>query len=91
MYKFQEFYIPERMMGAIDRYVKLGIHPGGFLEAVICNNFSGAVSRADEENMRNLPAYAAYFFNEVPFDCWGSREVMDAWMKEKGGKTWNTT
>ena len=82
MYKFQEFYIPERMMEAIDRYVKQGLYPGGFLSAVIENDLSNAVGRADDENIRNLPAYVAYFYNEAPGGCWGSKKNMKNWMSK---------
>ena len=81
MYQFREFYIPEHMMGGIERYVNQGIPPGDFLRAVICNDLSGAVGRADDENIRNLPAYVAYFYNEAPGTCWGSIAKMVAWME----------
>ena len=84
VYQFRDFYIPLRMMGAIDRYIKHGIPPGDFLTAVICNNLSEAVARADEENMANLPAYVAYFYNEAPGLCWGSRIKMDTWIEFDG-------
>lgn len=79
-YRWAGFYLPPRMMGAIERYVNQGIPPGDFLTAVICNDLFEAVGRADEENMANLPAYVAYFYNEVTGACWGSRERMAAWM-----------
>jgi len=79
-YRFQEFSISPRMMGAIKRYIEHGLEPGGFLTAVICNDLRESVGRADEENMRNLPAFVAYFYNEAPSTCWGSHEKMVAWM-----------
>ena len=85
-YRFQNFYIPLHMMGAIERYVNQGIPPGDFLTAVICNDLFGAVGRADEENMANLPAYVSYFYNEVPNGCCGSKERMAAWVGKFGGK-----
>ena len=81
-YEFKGFYIPERMMGGITRYVEQGIPPGHFLSAVISNDLSEAVSRADEENIKNLPAYIGYLYNEVPSSCWGSPEKMKAWIIE---------
>ena len=81
-YRFQGFYIPPRMMGAIERYVDHGISPGDFLTAVICNDLAGAVGRADEENMANLPAYVSYFYNEVSGECWGSIKKMVAWTEK---------
>ncbi len=84
-YHFQGFRIPRRMMDGIRRYVDQGIPPGDFLQAVICNDLVAAVSRADDENIRNLPAFVGYFYNEVPGPCWGSPQKMEAWI-EKGGK-----
>jgi len=81
-YTFRKFYIPARMMGGIRRYIERGISPGGFLTAVICNNLAEAVARADDENISNLPAYIAYFYNEAPTPCWGNRENMERWVEE---------
>lgn len=83
MYCFQDFYIPERMMPSIKRYVEEGVKPGDFLTAVIENDLSEACGRADDENMRNLPAYAAYFYNETPGGCWGSKLAMTLWIEHK--------
>ncbi len=80
MYTFQDFYIPERMMPGIQRYIEERILPGNFLTAVICNNLKHAVMYADDENIRNLPAYASYFYSKAPIECWGSEEKMKAWI-----------
>jgi hypothetical protein len=80
-YRFRNFYIPERMMPSIERYIKEHIRPGNFLTAVISNNLKEACGLADDENMENLPAYVAYFYNEAPSNCSGSPEKMEAWLK----------
>lgn len=80
-YSYNEYFIPERMMPAIQRYVKNHVKPGAFLQAVIRNDLFDAIGFADEENLKNLPAYAAYFYNETPSDCWGSREKMEKWLQ----------
>lgn len=91
-YTFRKWHIPEHMMGAIERYVEHGFGPGHFLTAVIHNNLKEACARADDENIENLPAYVAYFYNELPAACWGSPETMCAWIekvrnaKPKGGE-----
>jgi len=82
VYFFRGFYIPDRMMQGIERYVKHYVRPGGFLQAVICNDLKESVGRADDTNMRNLPAYVSYFYNEAPGNCWGSLERMEAWLKK---------
>ena len=80
-YHFNEFYIPDRMMPGIKRYIEEKIPPGEFLAAVICNDLQEAVGQADTENMANLPAYVGYFYNEAPSQCWGSKAAMDKWLK----------
>lgn len=84
MYEYSGYVIQDHMLEAIQRYVDYGIPPGGFLTAVICNDFSEAVGRADSTNVANLPAFAAYFYNEVPSDCHGSLELMENWMGHGG-------
>jgi hypothetical protein len=79
-YRFRDFYIPERMMGGIRRYIDQGIPPGDFLTAIICNDLSEAVGRADDENLHNIPAYVSYFYNEAPRTCWHSAAAMEAWI-----------
>lgn len=82
-YQFRQFYIPERMMGALERYIENRMPPGDFLMAVLCNDLSEACGRADDENIANLPAYAAFLYNEVPSACHGSPEKVMAWLAPK--------
>lgn len=78
---FQGFVISDRMVAAIERYVREGVPPGDFLTAVICNDLKRAVSAADEDNRRNLPAFVGYFYNNCPSGCWGSKEKMYWWLR----------
>ena len=82
-YTFRDFYIPANMMDAVKRYIDHGIQPGSFLTGVISNNLREAVSNADDENLRNIPAYMGYFYNEAPSACWGSPEQMSQWIQSK--------
>ena len=68
------YFIPDRMGRSIVDYTNHHIMPGSFLQAVFENNLVDAVGQADRENLRNLPAYASYLYNEVSADCWGSPE-----------------
>jgi len=79
-YSFHEFHIPPHMMDGLTRYIEHGIAPGGFLTAVLENNLREACARADDINIRNLPAYIAYLYNDAPSACWGSPEKVDAWV-----------
>jgi len=82
-YKFRGYEIPERMMRGIDNYLRHRLQPGGFLSAVICNDLTSAVFYADDENLKNLPAFVSYFYNEVDSRAWGSREKMIKWMNRE--------
>lgn len=81
-YSYREFVIPDHMMAALRRYIFEHRAVGHFLQAVICNDLQEAVSRADEENLRNLPAFVKFLYNEAPGTCWGSKEKMEAWLSE---------
>ena len=81
MYKFREFYIRDQMMDAIRNYIDKQIHPGSFLTGVICNDLKMAVMCADDENIKNIPAFTSYFYNEAPSNCWGSMDIMNNWLK----------
>jgi len=75
--------IPEHMHGPVRDYIEHGAPPGNFLEAILENNLTEAVGRADTENMRNIPALVAYLYNEAPAPCWGSPENVGAWLRMK--------
>ena len=77
------FYIPEYMMESIDNYISKRIPTGDFLEAVISNDLTGAVARADTNNLPNLPAFVSYFYNEAPSECWGSSEKYQRWISQR--------
>lgn len=83
IYEFREFHIRPDMMEAIEAYIKKRRPPGGFLSAVIQNDLSAAMGRADSENLANLQAFVAYFYNEAPADCWGSPAKMKAWLEDE--------
>lgn len=82
-YNFRGFYIPTRMVGGLQHYIENHIKPGSFLSAVIKNDLIAACEQADDENMRNLPAYVAFLYNEAPRQCWGSEEAFKNWLKNK--------
>ena len=75
--------IPERTKETIDLYVSHGCEPGGFMYAVLTNDLFGAIARADVENRANLQAICQYIYNDICSDCWGSKEKVQAWMKQK--------
>lgn len=81
-YRFNDFEIPDYMADGITNWIEHGIVPGSFLSAVIRNDLREAVGCADDTNIRNLPAYVGYFYNEAPSQCWGSFEKVEAWSRK---------
>ena len=65
---------------ALDRYAEHHIETGGFLLAVLRNDLSDAVGRADDGNIKNLAEIVRYVYNDLPDECWGSRVKVDAWL-----------
>jgi hypothetical protein len=79
-YRFFDYTLRDDMVAALKRYAKDRVPLGDFLEAAVCNDFVEAAGRADEDNQRNLPALAAYLYNEMPRESWGSRAAYKAWL-----------
>ena len=80
--KMTEYGIPQHMQGGIIRYYERGLSPGHFLTAVIQNNLSEAVGRADEENVQLLKAYVMWFYNQAPTGSWGSVDNYIRWIEQ---------
>ncbi len=72
--------VPQHAKEALDRYVEDHIPPGGFLLAVLSNDLSGAVGRADSINREHLSDIVKYCYNKIPSSCWGSPEAVDRWL-----------
>ena len=75
--------IPKRTIESLDRYVNHRIATGGFLRAVLSNDLFGAMSRADLDNQLALSAITKYIYNRLPSGCWGSKEIVDNYLKKE--------
>lgn len=71
--------IEPRFKEGIQRWIEHGIPGGGFLDAVLRNDLSGAVGRADSRALENIPHIVAYLYNDCPSGCWGSDERVKMW------------
>lgn len=70
--------VPEHTKAAIWRYVVHRIPPGSFVRAVLENDLTEAVMRADDLNLPALAAIVAFVVNEIPLDAWGSKRQVSA-------------
>lgn len=73
-------FVPDHLRGGIFRYIEQGIPPGSFLTAVIHNDLREAIGQADHINILALPTIVAWFHNNAPAVCWGSKAQMQAWI-----------
>lgn len=76
--------IPQHMHGGVERYVEKGIPPGGFLEALLANDFMEAMGRADAENQEAIQGWAQFIYNWLPNGCWGSPRAVREWISMGG-------
>ena len=82
MMNFEYYDIPYHTRAALERYVNYGIMPGDFLVSVLTNDLFGAVGRADSQNIHALKDICMFVYNEMPSNCWGTRERVEAFCKD---------
>ena len=61
--------IPERIMAGLLGWGNHGYRPGGFLTCVLMGDLLGAVSLADSETVKHLPAIVRFVWNQMPSGC----------------------
>lgn len=77
--------LPSETFEALRNYVENHRAPGGFLRAVLSNDLMEAVAQANCESLDALPEICGYVFSELPGDCWGSPEAVEAWVSVPNG------
>jgi len=73
-----------RILSGLRAYFMIGRFPGDFLCAVLRNDFTQAVGRADNTSTRVLDSLSTYLMCYPPRDSWGSQEALNDW-KDRGG------
>ena len=76
--------IPGHMQSGAKLYIEYGILPGGFLTSILCNELKEASWQADNINKEAIPAYVEWLTHDIPADCQGSVEKVQAWA-DRGG------
>jgi len=71
---FDSDSIPQRFRDSILLYVEHRCPPGHFLEAVLANDLTEAMGRADEEAYAHLGDICSFIYNRIPRVVWGDRE-----------------
>lgn len=76
--------VPAHLGPGLKRYIDQGIRPGGFLVALITNNLSDAVAKADDVSIAALKPLVNFLHWYAPTGCHGSPLEMSLWI-EGGG------
>ena len=72
------------MKAGVKRYVELGDRPGSFLCSLFADELVSAYKTADTENTFHMREWAEFVYWELPLDAWGSRKMIDKWVKHRG-------
>lgn len=75
--------IPEMTLNSLSLYVNEGVPTGSFLRSVLSNDLFGAFERADQGNRDAIGLLVTYIYNEIPAECWGTREHYHSWLERK--------
>jgi hypothetical protein len=74
--------LPRDLRAGLIRYVSQGVTPGHFLCAVLDNDLTEAVGRADSpQRLTELTSVIGWLFNYAPPPCYGSKAKRLAWEK----------
>lgn len=75
---------PNGFGGTWQRYVEHGISPGSFGTALLQNNLSDAIRRADSTNINLIVRHVKWLWINLPYEAWGSEKAVEKWV-ERGG------
>lgn len=76
--------IPTHMREGLECYVEHHVEPGRFLRAALENNFVLAVGYTDMADIKHFIELANVLYNELPGNCWGSKEKVQNWLDQRG-------
>lgn len=75
-----ECCVPPHLVDGLLDYIVDGVPTGGFLAAVLENNFMEAFGRADFKSSFGMKNLAAFIYNHAPSDCHGNPARVAAWI-----------
>lgn len=73
--------IPRRTLDSLRSYADNKRQTGHFLHAVLTNDLFETTARADVDSRAALFDICMYIYNEMPSSCWGSKEIVEKWLK----------
>jgi len=77
--------LPDHTIEALDRYFIKGWKPGGFLSAMIVQDYKRALRCADVANKQRFWYVAVWLMDHAPKGSTGSYEILKNWCSDKDG------
>lgn len=74
--------LPDRFQGGLQRWVEGGMLPGSFLAAILRNDLSNTVMRADSESLLLIRHVVQWLTAHAPGPSWGSTGAVRDWPKQ---------
>lgn len=74
--------LPETLKEGLIAYAEHKCPTGSFLKAVLSNDLFEAIGRADFISRDHLPVIADFIRNQLPRECWGSKEIVEKWLEQ---------
>jgi hypothetical protein len=81
--RMAHYNLPDHMTNGLFLYLAHRIPPGSFMTAMLSNNFSESVARADIQNAARLKEWAQFLYCEMPSGSHGSPENVKNWLQER--------
>jgi len=72
--------VPPHLREGLKAYLIDRVRPGAFLSAVLTNNLTDAVLRADPASLGSLKDLVLFLHNYAPANSHGSSELFEAWL-----------
>jgi hypothetical protein len=72
--------VSDRFAESLIRYAVRGVPTGGFLRAFLANDLAQAISRADDDALREFRPLLHFVWNFLGAKCWGSYAMVDEWL-----------
>jgi len=77
--------VPDHAQEAIENYLMLGFHPGGFMSAMFAGDLFTAAGSGDQANGPRMQAIAKWIMHSAPHGSWGSYDAIIHWCTDLEG------
>lgn len=71
--------VPPHLREGLERWIRNGVEPGGFLRALLQNDLVGAVLRADPISREAIPSVVRWLTESAPEGSYGSLKNYQNW------------